>query len=83
MVFIFNQCCGSRMFIPDPNFFHPGSQFKKIPDPGSGSLSKNLSILTPKIVSPGFGSMRFRIRESFVNADPDPKHMVKPIWISR
>ncbi len=20
------QCCGSRMFIPDPNFFHPGSR---------------------------------------------------------
>jgi hypothetical protein len=30
------QCCGSGMFIPDPNFFHPGS------------ASKNLSILTPK-----------------------------------
>jgi hypothetical protein len=27
------QCCGSGMFIPDPNFFHPGS------------ASKNLSIL--------------------------------------
>jgi hypothetical protein len=30
------QCCGSRMFIPDPNFFHPGSRVKKIlgsPDP--------------------------------------------------
>jgi hypothetical protein len=21
------QCCGSGMFIPDPNFFHPGSEF--------------------------------------------------------
>jgi hypothetical protein len=31
-----NQCCGSGMFIPDPNFFHPGS------------ASKNLSILTQK-----------------------------------
>jgi hypothetical protein len=30
------QCCGSGMFIPDPNFFHPGSE------------SKNLSILTKK-----------------------------------
>jgi len=30
------QCCGSGMFIPDPNFFHPGSGVKKrfrIPDP--------------------------------------------------
>ncbi len=34
------------MFIPDPNFFRPGS--RKIPDPGSGSASKNLSILDPK-----------------------------------
>jgi hypothetical protein len=21
------QCCGSGMFIPDPNFFHPESEF--------------------------------------------------------
>jgi hypothetical protein len=21
------QCCGSGVFIPDPNFFHPGSEF--------------------------------------------------------
>ncbi len=27
------QCCGSVMFIPDPNFFHPGSRVKRIPDP--------------------------------------------------
>jgi len=33
------QCCGSWIFIPDPNFSHPGS------------LSKNLSILTQKITS--------------------------------
>jgi hypothetical protein len=35
------QCCESWMFIPDPNF--------SIPYPGSAS--KNLSILTQKIVS--------------------------------
>jgi hypothetical protein len=31
----FYQCCGSRMFIPDPGseFFHPGSRVKK--DSGS------------------------------------------------
>jgi hypothetical protein len=54
------QCCGSGMFIPDPNFFHPGSD--PIQDPGSAS--KNLSILTKKMVStlsseiwvPGSGS---------------------------
>jgi hypothetical protein len=31
-----NPCCGSGMFIPDPNFFHPGSDFffpSRIPDP--------------------------------------------------
>jgi hypothetical protein len=43
------QCCGSGMFISDPNFFHPGSRDKKIP--GSASTSKNLSIVTPKTVS--------------------------------
>jgi hypothetical protein len=38
--------------IPDPNFFRPGTRIKKIPDtlPASGSASKNLSILTQKIV---------------------------------
>jgi hypothetical protein len=27
------QCCGSGMFIPDPNFFHPGSELKDIVQP--------------------------------------------------
>jgi hypothetical protein len=59
------QCCGSGMFIPDPTFFYPGSRVKKIPDPGSGSASKNLNIFNPKNcfslgniirdVHPGFG----------------------------
>jgi hypothetical protein len=41
------------MFMPDPGFefFHPGSREKKIPDPGSGSASKNLSIFNPKTFS--------------------------------
>jgi hypothetical protein len=43
------QCCGSGMFIPDPNFFHHGSRVKKISDPGSGSASKNLVILHQKL----------------------------------
>jgi hypothetical protein len=34
-------------FIPDPNF--PGSRVEKIPDPGSGSASKILSMFNPKI----------------------------------
>jgi hypothetical protein len=61
------------MFIPDPgsefSIPDPGSRVKKIPDPGFGSASKNLSIFNPKIVSklseignmirdinPGYGS---------------------------
>jgi hypothetical protein len=36
------QCCGSGMFIPDPNFFHPESEFFL-------SGSSNLSILDRKI----------------------------------
>jgi hypothetical protein len=47
------QRCGSGMFIPGPGseFFPPGSWDKKIPDLGFVSASKNLSILTQKIVS--------------------------------
>ncbi len=38
------QCCGSGMFIPDPNFFHPGSRIldpegQKGTGPGSGSAT--------------------------------------------
>jgi hypothetical protein len=46
-----NQCCGSGMFIPEPNFsiLDPEPKVKKILDPESGSASKNLSILTQKI----------------------------------
>ncbi len=32
-------------------FFHPGSRVKNIPHPGSGSTSKNSSILIQKIIS--------------------------------
>jgi hypothetical protein len=48
------QCCGPGMFIPDPNFFHPGSKFKNIPDPGSAS--KN-SIFSPKNCFQAVGNM--------------------------
>jgi hypothetical protein len=40
-----------RAVYPGSEFFYPGSRVKKIPDPGSGSASKNLSILSLKIVS--------------------------------
>jgi hypothetical protein len=39
------QCCGSVMFIPDPNFFLPESEFFH-----PGSASKTLVILTQKMV---------------------------------
>jgi hypothetical protein len=50
------QWCESGVFIPGPNFFHPGSWVKKFPGFGSASASKNLSIFTQKIVHPGSGS---------------------------
>jgi hypothetical protein len=42
------QCCGSGIFIPDPNFFHSEARIQGQKD--SDSASKNLSILTQKIV---------------------------------
>jgi hypothetical protein len=61
-----------RDVIPDPNFSipDPRSRVKKIPDPGSESASKNLSIFNPKNgfsalenmipdVHPGSGSWHF------------------------
>jgi hypothetical protein len=41
----FVQCCGSGMFIPDPNFFNPGSRIQGQKDSGSGSAPKNVSAL--------------------------------------
>jgi hypothetical protein len=58
-------------FIPDPNFFHPGSEFFH-----PGSASKNLSILTQKIVvghpdpDPDF----LPIPDPGVKKAPDPQH---------
>ncbi len=59
----FWQCCGSGMFIPDPNFFHPGS------------ASKNVSIWTQnirgnmiRVVHPGSG---FRILIFYSSRIPD------------
>ncbi len=65
-----NQCCGSEMFILDPNF--------SIPE--SGSESKNLSILTQKLFlssrkyDPGCSS---RIRILVVNPSRIPDHRKK------
>jgi hypothetical protein len=41
-------CCGFGMFIPDPNFFYPGSRIRIFSIPDRGSASKNLSTFTPK-----------------------------------
>jgi hypothetical protein len=63
----FYQCCGAGMFIPDPNFSHPGS------------ASKNLSILFPssRKYDPGCSSRILifypsRIPDPGVKKPPDP-----------
>jgi hypothetical protein len=56
------------MFIPDPNFSHPGSW---IPDPNflhPGSASKNLSILTPKKIC--LSSRKYDPRLFIPDSDP-------------
>ncbi len=58
-----------RMFIPDPNFSHPGSRVIKSPDHGSGSASKNLGILTQKVVC-----KLSEIWSGFFIPDPDPDY---------
>jgi hypothetical protein len=51
---ISQQCCGSEMFsrIQDTIFSipDPGYRVDKIPDPRSESASKNLSILSQKLI---------------------------------
>jgi hypothetical protein len=41
-----HQCCGSGVFIPDPNFFHTGSLIRIFPitDPRSASKPRKLFI---------------------------------------
>jgi hypothetical protein len=85
-IFQRNDKNGSLLRIPDvypgSEFFHPGSQVKKIPDPGSGSASKNLSIFNSKNcflsprnmirdVHPGSGS-RIRILTLYPSRILDP-----------
>jgi hypothetical protein len=55
------------MFIP-----YPVSRAEKIPDPGSGSASKNSSILTLKTVSKL--SFQKKLSGMFI-PDPDPSHI--------
>jgi hypothetical protein len=79
-IFHFYSVADPECFYPGSKFFHPGSdpgfRVKKIPDPGSGSASKNLSIFHPKTeiwnVHPGY-----RIRVFFSSRIPDPDPWVK------
>jgi hypothetical protein len=81
------QCCGSGMFIPDPNFFHPGSRVKKIPDPAPQPHQKFKYFNTKKLFLSSrkydLGcSSRIRIfypfripgPKSHRITDPDPQH---------
>ncbi len=69
----------TRDVCPGYEFFHPGSTVKKIPDPGSGSASKNRSILDPKKwflssrkYNPGCCSSWIRILNFYPSRNPDP-----------
>jgi hypothetical protein len=53
--------------IPDPNFFHPGSRVKKIPDPGSAP--KNLSIFNPKNCFKALGNMIRDVHHDFLSIE--------------
>jgi hypothetical protein len=83
------RCLPSQ--IPGPSFFHSGSQIQddKIPDTGSGSTSKKLSIFNSKIRSrnvhprsripyPGSGffhsASRIQGSKKYRIPDPDPQH---------
>ncbi len=59
---IFFACCGFRMFIPDPTFFHPESEFFP-----SLICIKEFKYFNPKMVS-----KLQEIWSRFFNPDPDP-----------
>ncbi len=48
------QCCGSGMFNPNPNFFHPGSAWKNLSFLTQNIFSK-LSEIRSGLFHPGFG----------------------------
>jgi hypothetical protein len=70
--------------IPDPIFFQPGSRIKKIPDPGSGYVSKYLGIFNPKNCYYIHGKMIWdvhpgaRIRIFIPSRIPDPGVKTSP-----
>ncbi len=51
------QCCGSGMFIPDPNFFHPRSWIRIFSVLDSGSASKNFKYFNIKNCFQALGNM--------------------------
>jgi hypothetical protein len=63
--FFFKQCCGSGMFIPDPNFFPPGS---RIP-----IKELKYRIVTQKIVT-----KLSEIGSGWFIPDPDPDFLPIP-----
>jgi hypothetical protein len=68
-----NQFCGSGIFIPDRNFFHPQSGDPNFFYPDPGSASKDLSILTQKMVS-----KLLEIWSGFFIPYPDPEFFPIP-----
>jgi hypothetical protein len=64
------QCCGSGMFILDPNFFHPGSASKNFNPKNCFQALANMI----RVVHPGSGSwfLHIRIQRSKRHRIPDP-----------
>jgi hypothetical protein len=74
-IFLKIQCCGSGMFIPDPIFFHPGSELSlsRIRIKEFKYFNPKKWFLSSRKYDPGCpsriqGSKRQRI------PDPDPQH---------
>ncbi len=67
------QCCGSGIFIPDPNFFNPGSRVKKIPGSRIRIRIKEFKYFNTKDgFKQGFGSGSVLDPYSIGPLDPDP-----------
>ncbi len=67
------QCCGSGMFFSE---FLPASRVKKAPDHGSGSATKNLSILTQNL---NLSSRKYEA--GYLFRIPDPRSVFFPSQI--
>ncbi len=64
------HCCGSGMFISDPTFFHPGSEFFP---PGSRIRIKEFKYLNPKNYF-----LAFELWSGFFIPDPYPDFLPIP-----